>query len=61
MGCQEQDEERKLKKTLFALLIIVALCVFTTSTALAGGDMVRGEKGKGEVNQAQVQDPPPFR
>ena len=50
-----------MKKALFALLIVVALCVFTTSTALAGGDMVRGEKGKGDVNQVQVQDPPPFQ
>ncbi len=28
---------------------------------MAGGDKVRGDKGKGNVNQVQVQDPPPFQ
>ena len=45
---------------MFAALIVAALCVFTTSVAFAGGVQVRGEKGKGDVTQVQVQDPPPF-
>ncbi len=49
-----------MKKAMFALLIVAALCVFTTSVAFAGGDQVRGELGQGDVNQVQVQDPPPF-
>ncbi len=49
-----------MKKTILVVLVVVALMVVTTSTAFAGGGKVRGERGKGEVNQMQVQDPPPF-
>lgn len=50
-----------MKRIFFALLIALVLTVALTSTAFAGGDKVRGEKGQGEVNQVQVQDPPPFQ
>ena len=50
-----------MKKTILVILVVVALMVVTTSTAFAGGDKVRGEKGEGSVNQVQIQDPPPFQ
>ena len=50
-----------MKRIFFALLITLVLTVALTSTAFAGGDKVRGEKGQGEVNQVQVQDPLPFQ
>jgi hypothetical protein len=31
------------------------------SPVFAGGEQIRGEKGQGEVNQEQVNDPPPFK
>jgi len=40
---------------------MVALTICFASTALAGGDQVRGEKGEGLVHQWQVEDPPPFQ
>ena len=50
-----------MRKSLFVLVIVVALTVATAATAYAGGDQVRGDKGQGEVVQVQVQDPPPFQ
>ncbi|MDD5511121.1 MAG: hypothetical protein PHI12_09980 [Dehalococcoidales bacterium] len=50
-----------MKKVLFAVLAVVLLTFCITSPAFAGGDKVRGENGQGEVNQVQVQDPPPFQ
>ncbi len=50
-----------MKKTILVSLVVVALMVVTTSTAFAGGDKVRGEKGEGSVNQVQIQNPPPFQ
>ena len=50
-----------MKKTLFIVLVVVALSIAITSPVFAGGDQVRGEKGQGSVNQEQVQDPPPFQ
>lgn len=47
-------------KKLVLLLGILALIVITSTNAFAGGGKVRGEKGKGNVNQVQVKDPPPF-
>lgn len=49
-----------MKKTILIIMIITVLCFATASTAFAGGDKVRGDKGQGAVNQVQVQDPPPF-
>ena len=49
-----------MKKVVLVILVVVALMIATTSTAFAGGDKVRGEKGGGQVNQVQIQDPPPF-
>ena len=42
-------------------VIVVAVTVNITSSALAGGEKVRGENGQGAVHQVQVQDPPPFQ
>jgi len=50
-----------MKKILFAVLAVVVLTLCVASPAFAGGDKVRGENGQGEVNQVQVQDPPPFQ
>ena len=48
-----------MKKLSFLLIMFILMTALTTYT-FAGGDKVRGEKGDGEVNQVQVQDPPPF-
>jgi hypothetical protein len=50
-----------MRKTLFVLLLAVALVISASSIAFAGGDKVRGDKGQGEVNQVQVEDPFPFQ
>lgn len=50
-----------MRKALYTLLIVVAVFAIAVSSALAGGDKVRGENGQGAVNQVQVQDPPPFQ
>ena len=41
---------KKILAILFVLLITVA------TTASAGGDKVRGDRGSGEVNQEQVRN-----
>lgn len=51
----------QMKRVALALVVVVTLVVSMTSSALAGGDKVRGENGQGAVNQVQVQDPPPFQ
>ena len=50
-----------MKKALCIILVVAALTICFASSAFAGGDKVMGEKGQGEVNQVQVQDPPPFQ
>ena len=50
-----------MKRVALALVVVVTVVVSMTSSALAGGDKVRGAKGDGTVNQVQVQDPPPFQ
>jgi len=50
-----------MRKMLFTLFIVAMLCIAATSTAFAAGGKVRGENGQGQVNQIQVQDPPPFQ
>ena len=50
-----------MRKLLLALLVVLALSISLASPVFAGGDQVRGENGKGAVNQVQVQDPPPFQ
>ena len=50
-----------MKNKIVVLVIVALLLVSSISTALAGGDKVRGELGQGPVNQVQVQDPPPFQ
>ena len=49
-----------MKKKFLVVLIVALLLLTATSTAFAGGDQVRGERGQGSVNQVQIQDPPPF-
>ena len=50
-----------MKKLLLITTLVILVFASISSTALAGGDKVRGENGQGEVNQVQVQDPPPFQ
>lgn len=50
-----------MKRLVIVLFLAVVLTLSIASSALAGGDKVRGEKGEGDVNQVQVQDPPPFQ
>ena len=54
-------ERRNVKKLGLALFLVIVLTLSITSAALASGDKVRGDKGEGEVNQVQIQDPPPFQ
>ena len=48
-------------KAIVRILIVGLLLVMTAMPALAGGDKVRGDLGQGDVNQVQIQDPPPFQ
>lgn len=50
-----------MKKSMLAILIVLALSISIAAPVFAGGDQVRGENGQGAVNQVQVQDPPPFQ
>ena len=50
-----------MKKTIFVVLLVVALVISASSVAFAGGGKVRGENGQGAVNQVQVEDPFPFQ
>lgn len=50
-----------MKKILLILLVVIILTISTTSSVFAGGGKVRGENGQGEVNQVQIEDPPPFQ
>lgn len=50
-----------MKKLIVVTGLVTLLLVLTASPVFAGGDKVRGENGQGDVNQVQVQDPPPFQ
>jgi len=50
-----------MKRLILATGLVTLLLVLTASPVFAGGDKVRGENGAGDVNQVQVQDPPPFQ
>ncbi|MDD5126870.1 MAG: hypothetical protein PHR43_02040 [Dehalococcoidales bacterium] len=50
-----------MKRPLITMAIVAVLTLCLASPVFAGGDKVRGENGQGEVNQVQVQDPPPFQ
>ena len=50
-----------MKRLILTLLAVAVLCIAVTSPVLAAGGKVRGENGQGDVNQVQVQDPPPFQ
>jgi len=50
-----------MKRTILTVMLVILLTLCLASTAFAGGDQVRGDKGEGAVNQVQVQDPPPFQ
>jgi hypothetical protein len=43
------------------LLLVPLFLMLISTSVLAGGDKNRGENGQGDVNQVQVQDPPPFQ
>ena len=40
-----------MKKIIIVLLVLILTSALTFTSAFAGGDKVRGEKGKGSVNQ----------
>ncbi len=46
---------------VLALLIALSFSLLVAGKVFAGGDKVRGENGQGDVNQVQIQDPPPFQ
>ena len=50
-----------MKRLVLVFILAIILTLGVTSSALAGGGKVRGENGQGDVNQVQVQDPPPFQ
>ena len=50
-----------MKKSLIIVGLVLVVMASISTTALAGGDKVRGENGQGTVTQVQVQDPPPFQ
>ena len=47
-------------KKLIVFASVLFLTMIIAAYAFAGGGKVRGDNGLGEVNQVQVQDPPPF-
>jgi len=49
-----------MKKLLLTLLMVAALSISLASPVFAGGGKVRGENGQGDVNQVQIENPPPF-
>ena len=49
-----------MKKLLIITILVILVFASVSSTALAGGDKVRGDNGQGGVNQVQIQAPPPF-
>ena len=50
-----------MKRIALILVLVIILTLGITSSALATGGKVRGDNGQGDVNQVQVQDPPPFQ
>jgi hypothetical protein len=50
-----------MKRIALILVLVIILTLSITSSALAAGGKVRGDNGQGDVNQVQVQDPPPFQ
>ena len=50
-----------MKRLALILVAVIVLTLSITSSAFAAGGQVRGENGQGDVNQVQVQDPPPFQ
>ena len=50
-----------MKRLILTLLAVAVLCIVVASPVFAAGGKVRGENGQGDVNQVQVQDPPPFQ
>ena len=56
-GCLGDVRGNAVKKFLLVPLFLI----LAGASVFAGGDKVRGEKGEGDVNQVQVQDPPPFQ
>jgi hypothetical protein len=54
-------KENSMKRIILVLVAVILLTVSIASPAFAAGDKVRGENGQGDVNQVQIQDPPPFQ
>ena len=54
-----------MKKLFLVILAVTAVFVLVASPAFAGGgqncETNRGDGGQGEVNQVQIQEPPPFQ
>lgn len=50
-----------MKRIALILMVVIALTICTASPVFAAGGKVRGDNGQGDVNQIQVQDPPPFQ
>lgn len=50
-----------MKKAFIIAVLVLVVTACLSSSAMAGGDKVRGENGQGGVNQVQVMDPPPFQ
>jgi hypothetical protein len=50
-----------MEKTTLTFCIIAVILSCSMTAVMAGGDKVRGDNGQGDVNQVQVQDPPPFQ
>ena len=60
-GAASVRKEGIVKRITVAVLVVCMLFVLASTSVLAGGDKVRGERGEGAVTQVQVQDPPPFQ
>ena len=50
-----------MKRLVLTLMVVIVLTICLASPVFAAGGKVRGENGQGDVNQVQVQDPPPFQ
>lgn len=54
-------EESPVRNKLLGVFIVMVTLLALAAPVAAGGGQVRGAKGEGQVNQVQVQDPPPFQ
>jgi len=47
-------------RKIIVLISVVILIVVSSVNVFAGGGKVRGDEGKGEINQEQIMEPWPF-